>query len=355
VADFPPVSSLWQAYLDNREQVAPLLAPAASFLGTLATLAVGVFLALAALRQAKTATRVAEIAAQQAATAMERHKEQTEADRQRRITETFTKAVEQLGNDKLQVRLGGVYVLERVLRESDQDYWPVLETLASFVRERVRLQLDPLEAGPSLETEYPPKALRGPPADVEAVLNVLRRRGQTARERDEGWQIDLSNCDLQGANLRGINLQAGVLSGTDLTWAYLVGADLKGAFLPKANLSRARAEGVNFAGAVLRGATLPGADLYRATLRGADLTDARLDGADLRAAQLERAELGGAILTGADLREAQLLLANFDKANIAGANLKEVIGLRSIQMEAAIGDAATRLPEATMRPAHWTG
>jgi hypothetical protein len=40
-----------------------------------------------------------------------RHFAQTEADRQRRIVETFSKAVEQLGSDKLEVRVGAIFAL----------------------------------------------------------------------------------------------------------------------------------------------------------------------------------------------------------------------------------------------------
>src|SRR5690349_5878609 len=74
----------------------------------------------------------------QAATASKRHQEQTNADRQRRITESFSKAVEQLGNDKLELRIGGIYTLERISKESPDDYWTVMETLTAFVRERAR-------------------------------------------------------------------------------------------------------------------------------------------------------------------------------------------------------------------------
>ena len=61
----------------------------------------------------------------QAEIARLRHEEQTKADLQRRITESFTKAIEHLGSDNLQVRLGGIYTLERISRESELDYWPV--------------------------------------------------------------------------------------------------------------------------------------------------------------------------------------------------------------------------------------
>ena len=73
-----------------------------------------------------------------AAVALIRHFAQTDADRQRRITESFSKAVEQLGSDKLEVRLGGIYSLERISKESPDDYWTVMENLIAFVRERSR-------------------------------------------------------------------------------------------------------------------------------------------------------------------------------------------------------------------------
>ena len=67
-----------------------------------------------------------------------RHFAQTEADRQRRIVETFSKAVELLGSDKLEVRVGAIFALERISKESPDDYWTIMEVLATFVRDRMR-------------------------------------------------------------------------------------------------------------------------------------------------------------------------------------------------------------------------
>jgi Flp pilus assembly protein TadB len=80
----------------------------------------------------------AAIAAAAAWIALLRHFAQTDADRQRRITENFSKAIEQLGSDKLEVCLGGIYALERISQESPRDYWAVMENLTAFVRERSR-------------------------------------------------------------------------------------------------------------------------------------------------------------------------------------------------------------------------
>ena len=50
--------------------------------------------------------------------ALVRHFAQTNADRQRRITESFAKGVEQLSSDRLEVRLGGIYSLVRPVIDS---------------------------------------------------------------------------------------------------------------------------------------------------------------------------------------------------------------------------------------------
>ena len=96
-----------------------------------------------------------------ARTATRRHYEQTGADQQRRLTESFSKAVEQLAGNTVEARLGGIYMLERVAIEAiayakPSRWWhrlshnkppppanpvidlylTVMETLTAFVRER---------------------------------------------------------------------------------------------------------------------------------------------------------------------------------------------------------------------------
>ena len=51
------------------------------------------------------------------------------------ITDRYTKAIEQLGSAKLDVRLGGVYALERIAVDSKRDHPTVVEVLSAFVRE----------------------------------------------------------------------------------------------------------------------------------------------------------------------------------------------------------------------------
>ncbi|MFF3981739.1 pentapeptide repeat-containing protein [Streptomyces sp. NPDC001828] len=89
--------------------------------------------------------------------------------------------------------------------------------------------------------------------------------------------------------------------------------------------------------------------------RGADLMGARLKGADLRGANLRGAFLIAADLRGADLRLADLIGADFRDARLSGADLTEALFLTQAQLNAAKGDATTRLPPSLVRPTHWAG
>ncbi|MFI9584739.1 pentapeptide repeat-containing protein [Streptomyces sp. NPDC052236] len=99
-------------------------------------------------------------------------------------------------------------------------------------------------------------------------------------------------------------------------------------------------------------ATVPG---RRKNHRGADLVGARLRDADLRGASLRGACLIAADLTRADLRTADLIGADLRDAELSGADLTGAIFLTQTQLNAAKGDAATRLPPALSRPEHWSG
>jgi hypothetical protein len=230
-----------------------------------------------------------------------RHFAQTEADRQRRITESFSKAIEQLGSDKLAVRLGCIYALERISQESPQDYWTVMENLTAFVRERTRPEAErlakPLEQrvaecayalwekagrpeGRSEELWSKAKEqearIEPPATDIVAVLTVINRRSEQQRARE-----------------------------FPLMWRF---------------------------------------DFPRAVLRRADLFSAHLEWANLSGAHLEGANLGHANLKGASL----------GYAHLEGASLGGAAGLTQAQIDWAYGDVATELPEGLTRPPHWT-
>jgi hypothetical protein len=196
----PRLQRCWQ-WLVAHQQAAFLLAGA--------VLAVILFFVNVVAAAAVTAAWVALI----------RHYAQTDADRQRRITESFSKAIDQLASDKLEVRLGGIYLLERISQESPDDYWTVMETLTAFVRERTRRTEAELpkrvkerayflwkDAGEpeGQDDEFWKQAneleFKAPPAaDIAAVLTVIRRRSDENRKREleKNWQLDFSGAVLR--------------------------------------------------------------------------------------------------------------------------------------------------------------
>jgi hypothetical protein len=76
--------------------------------------------------------------------------QQAELAQRNHVVEMFNRAVDQLGSEKLEVRLGAIYTLKRISRDPRYaDYRvPILETLAAYVRERTR---DDTNAEPSVD------------------------------------------------------------------------------------------------------------------------------------------------------------------------------------------------------------
>src|SRR5262249_27882236 len=209
--------------------------------------------------------------------------------------EHFTRAVAQLADERLEVRLGAVYGLEQLAAESAARHWPAIEVLCAFLRSRA-----------GWEADRPPPAKL--PTDVQAVLTVLGRR---KRAHEHGEKLDLRRTDLRGADLNGV----------DFSHAILFEAHLEGASLQAAQLAVADLRGAHLDNADLVEANLRGADLREAHLESTYLVEAHLEGADLGGAHLAGAYLGGAYLEGADLGGAHLDGAYLYNAHLEGASL----------------------------------
>jgi uncharacterized protein YjbI with pentapeptide repeats len=248
------------------------------------------------------------------------------------MIDPYANAVEQLGSGQLDVRIGGVYALERVAHDSPEDHPAVMEVLVAFVREHSHAKPSPIA-----EDQQPARRHRRvTPPDVQAAITVIGRR----RSRHDGQLVNLDHTDLIRANLRRADLIYADLSYADFTGADLTRADLTGADLTGADLTGVNFTHAHLTGAILRGADLTHANLTRANLGseglfggvgqvglfGADLTyanltDACLKGADLTGAILASADLTGADLSGVILKGADLTRANLTRANLTSEDL----------------------------------
>jgi hypothetical protein len=208
--------------------------------------------------------------------------------RQGQVTDRYTKAIDQLGSDMLDVRIGGIYALERIARDSSRDHATVMEVLAAFVREHSHDSWDPHR--PAGWTRGPEL---GPRPDVQAAVTVIGRRDIS---RDQ-QQIDLSGADLSRAQLSRANLARcsliySNLTGTNLSHASLRQTEFVGSDLTRANLRRSDLRNADFAFATLKETLLGGADLRQAMFSGAKLADLSLRDVDLTDVQAGLAELG---------------------------------------------------------------
>ncbi|MFF2235740.1 pentapeptide repeat-containing protein [Streptomyces anulatus] len=222
----------------------------------------------------------------------DRDREQAQIARDGQVTAHYVEAIKLLASERTVERLGGIYALERIMRDSAKDHLTVVEVLAAFVRDQVSVVPGTESAPAELLDE-----------SVQAALTVLGRRPPV----EEPFRIDLRRTDLRGADLQD-----------------------------------ARLERVRLAGARLEGANLIGAHLEKAWLRETQLGGVWLD----------RAHLEGAHLRGADLRGASLKETHLKGTRLFNADLSTAVGLTPDQLGEAVHDVETKLPpavESTLR------
>jgi hypothetical protein len=200
-------------------------------------------------------------------------RQQLEVAGQEQAGERFARALDQLGSEQLDVRLGGIYGLERIAARgaeaataaagayqppgssamagdpptpgwwAAQDRVQVFEILSAYVRTTShRPPVGPAGAS-DLQVRQP---------DVHAAATALARRtvlagdppldltGSLLPEARLGW-ARLAAADLRGADLRGTSLQHATLAGAHLEQSLLCGTQLQGADLSGAHLAGARA------------------------------------------------------------------------------------------------------------------
>jgi len=254
----------------------------------------------------------------QTSQALQATRDQVGLSEQGQLTDRFSKAVEQLGNkDSLEVRLGGIYALERIARDSARDHPTVMEVLSAYVREHAPLSIC-FSTAPSAH----------PTTDVQAILTVIA----DATQIETRAPLLLNDTCLSGANLTGADLIDAVLNNADfsgaelsadLIGADLIAADLTGAYLTGANLTEAYVADADLGGSDLGGANLTAAYLGGTNLGGTNLTSANLTGANLTGAYL-----GGTNLTDANLTDADLTNADLTNADLTNADLTRTRGLQ---------------------------
>lgn len=254
-----------------------------------------------------------------------------------RITDRYGKAIEQLDATKsVDVRLGGIYALERIGLQSSQDRLTIREVLAAFVRRHA------CWAGPDGDHPCPgmtetAKETTGP---IPTFLSYLVLGGPLSipPNQDAGGASPAPVApdeDVRAALTVISNLSPGDDPPGDCL-------DLTYTSLPDMDLQNRAFQNVCFNDAYLRGIQFNGAQLHRAQFVGADLSGAHFEGATLTYAIMSGATLHTASFNGAILERTNLKRASL--GGIPDDPGKDATGLAVDQLARACLDQSPSLP-----------
>lgn len=246
--------------------------------------------------------------------------------REGHITDRYTGAIEQLGNTNVDVRIGGIFALERLARDSRTDCEAIVDVLATFIREHTR-------TGPRNPSTAQVEV------DVQTALMVIGRRPHVDSE--------IRRLDFYHSGLNGAELQKGDFSDAMFYYSRLDDAHFSGAKLPGADLSFCMADYASFTKCSAQGAHFVNAKYTNSWFLSADLTHSDFSGCDLTNSDFGRryAEEGVPPFPPAILSGANFSKANLNGTNLRGVDLRSVRGLTRKQLAVAIVDENTLLPD----------
>ncbi|MGU9963282.1 MAG: pentapeptide repeat-containing protein [Candidatus Halichondribacter symbioticus] len=168
-------------------------------------------------------------------------RQQNRTDEERLVTEQISRAVEQMGAYKqgvgeksyepnIEVRLGGLYSLQRIMKDSPKDEETIAKIFYAYVRENTK------------KDETKEKNTQ-PRVDVQTALDVIGQFNRMWKEQNkeipQEIRLNFSNANFAGYFFTDINFSGADLFYADLENANLEGVDLSGAILFGANLTNA--------------------------------------------------------------------------------------------------------------------
>lgn len=231
----------------------------------------------------------------------------------RLLAERFSQAIEQLGSDQITGRLGGIYSLEKLAKDSPQEYYgTVMEVLTTFIRAQ----------SSTLRRTHHQQELRPISVDIQAALTVTGRR--ELLENISSQKLNLSHTNLTEAQFQeNLSFEHFLFEGACFNGAYLSNIELSHSNLNKARLNNVNSlnKGLTVKAAKLNSTQLVEAEIIGSQLSRADFSNANLHKANLSSSNFYKANFVQAKLGEAILDKANLSSANFQGANLSGTSL----------------------------------
>ncbi|PTW49808.1 pentapeptide repeat-containing protein [Rhodovulum kholense] len=332
------------------------------------------------------------------------------------ITDRLNKAVEGLGAEKtvkrrlthpdgsteteettepnIEVRIGAIYALERISRDSDRDHVNVMEILCAYIRQNAPASsarnpeddgIAPVEDLPQGATPHEiaihlkivderTQKLKDWAAkipqlrnDVRTALEVIGRRDKDRIALERSPETYSSAQTSYILDLRETNLQRANLENLDFSKALFNRSRMESSNLFRTNIAEARFYRTRMDIVSAPFARMHRAEFQKAHLHGANFLFAFADGADFSASRMEAANLTRAKIQGSNFDDTRLTCAHlktsetdeetsFVRTLLFGTAVKYADFLRTPltqdQIDSTFGDGSTSVDNVT-RPAHW--
>jgi Pentapeptide repeats (9 copies) len=166
---------------------------------------------------------------------------------QRRITELYAKAVEQLGHDKATVRLGGLYSLERLAQDQPEHRQAVVDVVCAYLRMPFRPAALPITGGAAIFTDLE--------AANELCETILDPTGASS-ELDQEFQVRIAAQKLLARHFSASRYQTSKTAHFPKAYWPEISIDLTGTILIHLDFAACRLDYSDFRGARFLGTTI---------------------------------------------------------------------------------------------------
>jgi len=286
---------------------------------------------------------------------------------EQQITNRYTETIKLLSNENREVRIGALYGLERLFKDSKKDQISILQIINAYIRNRTisisdmvvinyldlffkKPEVDdyscPFHNLPKNIAQYNRDSILYS-LDIQVAINIL------GHSNNGLIRLDFSKLDLRGINFSNLNL-----SNSDFKNSILSHSDFRNSIIDSCDFDYAYCNSSTFSSSKIRKTTFSSAMLADANFYQADLSNSEINGC------CKNCQFGEAILkevkfeNGVDLRRALFWDANLsnvstefvdmdsvvlDRTILKGADLRGVKNLSTIELKKAIIDDKTQI------------
>ncbi|WP_052245259.1 pentapeptide repeat-containing protein [Halocynthiibacter namhaensis] len=196
----------------------------------------------------------------------------------------------------LEVRIGGLYALERIARDSPKDHITVMEIICAYIRENCKPDVSqfPADDAPlDVWINWDVPAQQHPRSDINTAISVINNRDKRQLEREKIRKFKLN---LAGVDFRGLTVKLTNFSGT--------------------NFNNAKFLAATISNSTLRGAHFDTVDFRKARLWSSDFSNSTFFVCDLKFAVFNDAKLVTTVFDGCRFQS-----ASFTDAYLMGAKI----------------------------------